>query len=155
VVSLRSPLHSPAFLATQAPAVRGSAAFAVGCIRLLWHDGGMAHIEAPRRVISPDEQFHGYPDVQAWSRTVAPGTIARAADLLPSFLATAEPGTAPRGPCLAPWTPVSLGMALTRISGRVVDGRLVVRARGRNGVHLYHFEAWPRPAQRRRVYPAP
>jgi hypothetical protein len=74
----------------------------------------------------------------AWVASAPLGTTGTAKDLLPVFLASdvAPPGVA--------WTPVSFGMALSRIRDRITHGRCLTRELTRKGLSVFTVRAFPR-----------
>lgn len=82
------------------------------------------------------------PEVERWLAAAPLGTHGTASDLLPLFLASGVPALTTYG---ARWSRSSLGIALCKLRGRIVGGRILTRRLNRMGTALYSIDAVPEP----------
>jgi hypothetical protein len=78
------------------------------------------------------------PEVERWVRAAPLGTAGTASELLPLFLASGVPALTAYG---VPWSRGSFGVALCKLRGRIVGGRVLTRRLNRAGTALYSIDA--------------
>lgn len=78
------------------------------------------------------------PEVERWVLAAPLGTAGTASALLPLFLASGVPALTAYGD---PWSRSSFGIALCKLRGRIIAGRVLTRRLNRTGTALYSIDA--------------